>query len=146
MGFVVVPAAEIADVAEADRLAARTVQNGVADFFRQSIEWRFYVKAIVFGQRHRKLEIKMAFPVPAADSARRQRKLRVGDNPLGVKELDDTQAIALRTGAHRVVEREQPWFEFGQRIGADRAGKAGGEQMLPSAVHFQRNGAAVGLA
>ena len=98
------------------------------------------------GQRLDDLEIELVLPVPAADRAAGQRRVRLGDHPLGVEELDDAEAVALRAGAHRVVEREQARLEFLQRVGADRAGELGREQVLGAAVHLERHGPPLGVA
>jgi hypothetical protein len=56
------------------------------------------------------------------------------------------EAVALRAGAHRVVEREQARLQLLQRIAADIAGELVGVNVLGAAVHFERHGAAVGQA
>jgi hypothetical protein len=100
----------------------------------------------VVGQRFDDLEIELVLLVPAANRAAGQRGGRLGDDPLGVEELDDAETVALRAGAHRVVEREEARFQFLQRIGTDRAGELGREQVFDVAVHFQRDGPALGVA
>jgi hypothetical protein len=92
------------------------------------------------------LEIELVLLVPAANRPGRQRQRRIDHHPLRVEELDDPQPVALRTGTHRVVEREQPRLQFLQGIRADRAGKLGGEHVFLAAVHLQRNGPAFGMA
>jgi len=53
------------------------------------------------------------------------RDVRIGDDAPGVEKTDVAEAVAARARAHRVVEREQPRFEFRQRIAAHRAGELG---------------------
>ena len=64
------------------------------------------------GQRREHLEIELVAPVPAADGAGGERQVGVGDDAFRVEELDDAEAVALRAGAHRVVEREQARLQF----------------------------------
>jgi hypothetical protein len=54
-----------------------------------------------------------------------------------VEELHRAQAVALRAGAHRVVEREQARLELGERVVAHRAGEARREQCLFSCINFK---------
>jgi hypothetical protein len=99
----------------------------------------------VCGERAEHLEVEGISPVPAADRAGGQRQFRSGHDAFWIEELDDAETIAFRAGAQRAVERENPRFEFRQRIRADRAGKPGGKEMLALAVHLVGNGTAIGM-
>ncbi|MNH22564.1 hypothetical protein D3C79_824270 [compost metagenome] len=81
------------------------------------------------GQRAEHLEVVHVAPVPAADRAFGQGQLGI-DQALGVKELFDPKAVAGRAGAGRVVEGEELGFQLADRMAADRAGEAGGEDHL----------------
>jgi DNA-binding helix-hairpin-helix protein with protein kinase domain len=96
------------------------------------------------GEALQHLEVKLIAPVPALHRTCRERQRRMRDHPLRIEESDLAEAVALRTRAHRVVEREETRLEFLQRIRADRASELGAEQMLLVRVHFERDGAAVG--
>ncbi|KAG1257180.1 hypothetical protein G6F66_014727 [Rhizopus arrhizus] len=82
--------------------------------------------------------------VPAADRTGCQAEFGEGDDALGVEEAHLADAVAAGAGAHRIVEAEQPRFQFGQAVAAYRAGVAAGEDLLAFAVHVQRQRAAVG--
>jgi hypothetical protein len=109
------------------------------------LEGRLDVELVVVGEAGEELEVELVAAVPAADGAGGQRQIGVGDDALGVEEIDIAQAVALGAGAHRVVEREQPRFELGQREAAHRAGELGREQVLGAAVHLDGDGAALGV-
>jgi len=82
--------------------------------------------------------------VPAADRAGGQAQLREGHHALGVEKAYLADAVATGTGAHGIVEAEQPRLQLGQAVAADRAGVTAGEHLFAAAVHVQRDGAAFG--
>ena len=114
--------------------------------FGQLLERHVEVEFVVRGQASQHREVELVAPVPALDRAAGQRQVGEGDDALRIEELDVAQAVALRAGAHRRVEREQARLEFLQRVVADRAGELAGKQVLAAAVHLQRDRAAVGQA
>ncbi len=136
----------LVQVAEIDLGAPGTVEHQRANLFRQVVPRRVDRKAVMRRQRFDDLEIELVLLVPAANRAAGQRRGRLHDDALGVEELDHPEAVALRAGAHRVVEREQARLQFLQRIRADRAGELGREQVLDIALHFQRDGPSFGMA
>ena len=81
-------------------------------------------------QRLQHAEVEGIAPVPAANRAGRQPEAGIADHTRRVEILAHAQAVARRTGAGRIVEREQARFEFGDRVAALRAGVARREQML----------------
>ena len=123
-------AAALGDVAEGNLFLAAAVENGLLDVRGKLLPRRVDVEAVVRGQRHEQLEIVCVAPVPAAHRAVGQRQLRVADHARGVEHLGHAQAVAGRAGADRRVEREQPRLQLGQRVVADRAGVARGQQLL----------------
>ncbi len=117
--------AALVDVRERDRLLAGALQDQLADVVRQRLERRVEIEAAVRREALQHLEVELVAPVPALDRARRERQVREADDALRVEELDDAEPVAARTRAHRVVEREQPRLELGERVVADRAREAG---------------------
>ena len=77
-----------------------------------------------------------------------ERQVLVLDDTLGIEELPDAEAVAARAGARRVVEGEQARLELGQRVAADVAGEAVGEDEFFGLriVHESDTGDAVGEA
>ena len=67
------------------------------------------------------------------------------DDALCIEALNTAQSVAGGAGAERAVEREQPWFEFGQRAAAGRTGKARRERVLDAGIGFKRDGAALAV-
>src|SRR5690606_10110727 len=137
-------AALFVQVDERDFFIARAVEHLAAQVFRQVFEGRVDVELVMRGQAGQQRVGKGVAAVPAPDGAGRQAELRKRHHPLGVEEADLTDAVASGTGAHGVVEAEQPRFELGQAVAAYRAGVAAGKYLLASAVHVQGHRAAVG--
>src|SRR3954463_12738935 len=104
--------ATLADVDKLDFLAARTVQDRFLDRGGQLLERRIEIEAVMRGETLQHLKIKLVALVPAANRAGTQRKMRVGDDALGIEEADVPEAVAARAGAHRIVERKKPRLEF----------------------------------
>jgi hypothetical protein len=99
-----------------------------ADLVRQQLPGQVDVEFVVLRQRGDHLEVVGVAAVPAAHRAGRQRQLRMADHARRIEELGHAQAVAARAGAHRRIEREQPRFQFRQRVVADRAGVLRREQ------------------
>ncbi|MCY1173458.1 hypothetical protein D9M73_136180 [compost metagenome] len=136
--------APVIEVFEIDVLRPAAVQNALLLISRQFVERHFQAELVVRGQRAEHLEIIDVAPVPAANRAFCQGQFTV-DQALDVEELLDPQAITGRAGAGRVVEGEQLGFQFADRVAADRAGEACGEDHLFTrlVVHRRHQGDAV---
>ena len=141
-------AAALARIVERDLLLARALQDELLDALIEHLPGLLNVEAVVFGERLQHRVIEVVAPVPAADRAAREREIRMRHDALGVEELDRAQAVAARAGAHRIVEREEPRLELGERVlaGRDRASVLCGEQMLVPAFGFDHHRAAIGVA
>ncbi|MNO54255.1 hypothetical protein D3C76_447210 [compost metagenome] len=138
--------AAVVEVAEVDVLPARAEQHGLLVLGGQLVERLLQAEAVVLGQRAEHLEVVDVAPVPAADRAFGQGQLAV-DHPPRVEELLHAEAIAGRAGAGRVVEGEQLGFQLADRVAADRAGEARGEDDFLDgflAVHRSDQGDAIG--
>ncbi|EQD55589.1 hypothetical protein B2A_05635, partial [mine drainage metagenome] len=68
-------------------------------------------------------------PIPAAHRAAGQRQLGMQHHARRIEELSGAEAVAARAGADRRVEREQARLQLGQRVVAQRAGVARGENL-----------------
>ncbi len=99
-----------------------------------------------FAEALQHLEVELVAPVPALDRTRRERELREADDALGIEEADRAQAVAARAGAERIVEREQPRLELGQRVVADRARELRRVQVLAVGVHLDGDRTTVAVA
>jgi len=131
-------------VAEADLFVARAAQHHQLHLRRQILERDVDVELVVLGQALDQGEVIRVAPVPALDRAAGQAERGKGDHPRGVEELHVAQAVAGGAGTHRRVEGEQAGLEFADRVVADGAGELGVEHVFDAAIHFERNGAAVG--
>ena len=81
-------------------------------------------EAEMFRQRVERLDvIRRRRLGPGRDGALLQRGVAVGDHQIGVDVLLDAEPAAFRTGAERIVEREQPRLDFRQREAGDGAGE-----------------------
>ncbi|EGF31866.1 hypothetical protein IMCC9480_3291 [Oxalobacteraceae bacterium IMCC9480] len=136
--------AALVDIREWNDLLAGAVQHrllrAVGQFFEGCVEVEF----VELGQVGQHLEIELVAPVPAFDCTAGQRQVREGDDTFRIKKFDVAEAIAFGAGTHRIVEREQPWFEFLQRVAASRASEFIRIDMLDGAIHFKRQRAAIG--
>ncbi len=138
--------AAIGEILERDLFLVAAVQDHLLDLFRQLGERLVEIEAEVLGQALQHLEIELVPAIPSLDRARGQRELRERDHALGIEKTDRSESIAARTGTHRIVEREQPRLELGERVAADRARELGRIEMLDAGVHFHGDGAAVAVA
>ena len=118
------------EVLEFDLLAGAAEQHQIPDVVGQALERRLDVEAGVPRQGLNELEIVGIAPVPAAHCPACERQMRIGDDFVGIEELLRTQAVAGGAGADGAVEREQPRFEFRQRVVAHGAGELVGEDEL----------------
>ena len=130
--------ARIGEVVEGDQFVAAAVQHGLAHVVRQRLPGRVHVELVMPGQRGDQLEVVGVAPVPAAHGAGRKRQLGMDDHARRIEELGHAQAVALRAGADRRVEREQARFQFRQRVIADRAAVFGRKQQRRSIGMVQR--------
>ena len=122
--FADVRLAALAGVGELDLRLAGPIEHSVARLFRQFVERCFDVEPVVCSQALQHLEIELVAAVPALDGAGGQGHLREGGDPFRIEKADGAKAVAALAGARRVVEREQPWFQFRRRVAAMRAGEA----------------------
>src|SRR5262245_4458699 len=60
---------------------------------------------------------------PRGDRSAAQGLVAVGNNEIGVDVLLDAESAAGRTGAERIVEREQPRFDLWNGEARDRTGE-----------------------
>ena len=116
--------APIVDEAEVDLLSIATVQHNLTVFRGQGLQWRIDGEIVVAGERGEHLEVIEVAPVPSSNGAFSKRQARVGNDPVLVKKLFDTQAVATATCAGRAVEREQARFQLTDAVSTDRAGEA----------------------
>ena len=111
-------------IAELDRLVVRAAQHHLADVLGQLGPGRRMAEAVVLGQRLQRLpEIGRLLPRPGGERALHQAQALVRhDQPL-VEEQLGTQAAAIRAGAERRVEREQPRLDLRDRKTRNGAGE-----------------------
>ena len=88
------------------------------------------VELVVRGERFEHRVVEMIAPIPAADRAGSERKVRMRHHALRIEEFDAPRPSHLRAGAHRVVEGKQPRLELGERVVALRAGELRRKQVL----------------
>ena len=136
----------LADVNETDFFAVRAVEHGILDRGGQFFERRIEVELIMRRETLQHLKIKLVALVPTADRAGGERQVRIRDDAPRIEEADLPEPVAARARAHRIVERKEARFEFGQRVAADRAREARGKKMLFAAVHLDGERAAVRVA
>src|SRR3954470_5692616 len=117
--------AALTNIGKADLFAAGTIQNQLAHVFGKLFERCINVKTILPGKAANHFKVELIALVPAFYCSSSQRHVRKCNNALWVEKGDLSQTVAARTGSHRVVEREQPGLQFGQRITADRAREPG---------------------
>ena len=108
--------AAVVDVGEFNLLAAVAVQYQLPVLLRQFFEGLVDVEPVVICQRGQHVKVIDVAPVPATDGAGGQAGFRVGDDPVLIEILGDTQAVAAAAGARGVVEGEQAGFQFINRM------------------------------
>jgi hypothetical protein len=90
------------------------MQDHIAGLLRQRLETCIEAELEMLGERFEGLQIiGRAGAGPGSDRTSAQGELRIGDNQLGIDGLLDTEAAAMRAGAERIVEREEPRLDFG---------------------------------
>ncbi len=94
----------VTEVAEFDDFLTAAVKDDVADFFWQVLVRQIDIEVVMARQGLDDLEIVSVAPVPAAHRATGQADLGVAHHPVRIEELADTQAVALGTGAVRIIE------------------------------------------
>src|SRR6185437_11040270 len=88
------------------------------------------IELVVTRERLNELEVVNVATIPAADRTAGERQIRVYDDSLRIEEVLHAQPVAGRTGARRVVEREQLRLERRDAVAANRAGVSAGEHQL----------------
>src|SRR5277367_286834 len=134
-GFPHLVSAQAVVIGETHLLVAGAVEDRCARHFGQFAPGLVEPKFVVPAERLQGLEIigRARFR-PGGDGALAQRQARVGNDERGVDREMAPEAAAGGTGAKRVVEREQPGFDFRDREAGDRAGEFGGEENLVGRV------------
>ena len=128
--------ATLVHIAEIDAFRAGTVQDGVLVLLGQPLERAVNVEAVVARQRAEHVEVVHVAPIPAADRAFGQVEVRLRDHEIRVEILLHAQAVACRTGAGRVVEREHARFQLADAVAACRAGETTAEgEILAFGIH-----------
>ncbi len=122
--------AALGQVRERNLLVAAAVEDDLLHALGQLRERPLEVEADVLREAPQHLEVELVAPVPALDRAGGERELRKRDDALRIEEADRAEAVAARARAHRIVEREEPRLELGQRVVADRARELRREQVL----------------
>ncbi len=119
-------------IAEADLFRARAVQDHPSRLSRQFAPRAVETEPIVPRQRLERLHVIGRTRLgPGRDRALAQREPRVGDDEGVVDPEFRAQAAADRTGAERIVEREQPGLDLGDGEARDRTGELRREQDPP---------------
>ena len=138
--------AAIVHVFEFNILFTGTVQDHFLHAGAEGAPRRFDVEFIVLRQRLQHLEVVEVAAIPAADGAARQRQLRILHHAVGIEILLNTEAVAGRAGARRVVEGEQARLQLAHAIAADRAGEVSGKQQFFRffIIHIGHNGGTAG--
>src|SRR6476659_7824870 len=101
-------------VDEADRVLARAMKKRVLRLLRQVLPFGVERELVVLAQRLQRLDVigRGRFR-PGRDRAAAQGLVLVGNDEIGVDMLLDAKPAAGRTGAERVIEREQPRLDLG---------------------------------
>src|SRR5690606_9846803 len=106
-----------------DLLIAAPVQHNLAMLLFQLLPRRLDVELVMPGERLHQRKVVSRAPIPAADSAARDGKLRMMNDTGRVEELLYAQAGAGGTCTRGIAEREQARLELRQAVAADRAGE-----------------------
>ena len=139
--------AAIGQVGERNLLAAAAEEDHLLDPLGQPRERPLEIESDVLREAPEHLEVELVAPIPALDGAGRERELRKGDDALRIEEGDRAEPVAARTRAHRIVEREEPRLELGERVVADRTRELRRKEMLRArrvcVIHLDGDRAAV---
>ena len=142
-------AAALVRILEGDLLLAAAVEHGIARLLAELRERLLGIELVVLGERGHQRPVVRIAPVPAADRAFGEARVRMRDHALRVEHLQHAEAIAARAGARGRVEREQARFQVFERIAAVRAGHARRKRDVGGrvrAVVRRHEGEAVGQA
>src|SRR5271165_2314657 len=116
-------------IGEADFLSPRAVEDCVAPRLRQFAPGPVETELVVAPKRLERLQIiGRARLRPGRDRAALQAELRVGHDQRRIDRQMRAEAPADRTGAVRIVEREQPRLDLGDGEAGYGAGEFGGEE------------------
>ncbi len=128
-------AAALVLIAHADRLVAGAEQDRLPGLFRQIPERRVEREAEMTGQPLEGLDhIDRRHRVPRHDRAFAQAFAVVRHHQIIREMHGDAQAVAMGTGAERIVEGEQARFNFINSETGDRAGEFGREEGLLATI------------
>ncbi len=97
----------VAEVTELNDFITATIKHGVTDFLREFFKRRIDIESVMLCQRLDDLEIVCVAAIPSADRTAGQADMRAAHDPARIKKLAHTEAITLRTGAIRIVERKK---------------------------------------
>jgi hypothetical protein len=125
LGITVGPHAVV--IGEGDGLAARAEQDAFLRSLGQFVPGRVHRHFVMLGQRFQCLVVigrGRASARPRQDRALLQRQRRIGNDERGLELQLRAEAVAFRTGAERIVEREQPRLDFVDGEAGNRAGEA----------------------
>ncbi len=111
-------------VGEADLVLAGAVQDRLLGLLRQVLPLGVEGEAVVLGEAFDGLQVVRRRRLgPRRDGALLHGGVLVGDDEILVDLLLDAEAAALRAGAERIVEREQPGLDLGDGEAGHRAGE-----------------------
>ncbi len=111
-------------VGHLDRLAVGAVEDGSPHLFRQVVPRRVHALPEVPGDAFERLRVILRRRMrPRADRALGEAAALVMDDEAGIEIELGAEPVAGRAGAERVVEREQPRLDLGDREARDRAGE-----------------------
>jgi len=105
-----------AQIGEGNLFFAAAVEDGLTQFGRQAAKRGINIEIIVLGQAMKQVEEKRITPVPTADGAGSQAQRVVLYHPIGVEKLPGTEAVAIGTGARRIVKRKDARLQFIQAV------------------------------
>ena len=143
-GFATRFRARFQHIAELDFFLSRAKQHHLLHLLGEVFKRGFQVKSVMLGQALQHGEVIGIALVPPFDGAALQTQAWKRHDTCRIKKGLLTQALAGGASSQRRVEREQPRFEFANRVVAMGAGKAGIESVLGAAVHVQHHRAAIG--
>ena len=124
-------------VDEADGVLAGAVEQRVLGFLRQVLPLGVERELVVLAERGQRLDVVGRRRLrPWRDRAAAQGAVLVGDDEFGIDVLLDAEPTAFRTGAERVVEREQPRLDLRNGEARHRTGEFLGEHDALGAIEL----------
>ncbi len=121
-------AAQAVVIDEFDLVLAGAVEDRILRLLRQVLPLCFQREAVMLRQRGERLDVIGRTRLrPGRDGALAQGGVLVRDDQLGVDVLLEAEPAAFRTGAERIVEREQPRLDLRNGEAGHRAGEFFGE-------------------